>query len=122
MTADVDFGYSLCFDGDRFQLRTTDRGNGPEPSGCTGQITTDGTIARAEVFKDEEADRAVVGERRIDFHFRTFSWQHGVAFRVDGGRWVAFRLYRNGHLIATDHIFVGPDQANPPGDPFAVVY
>jgi hypothetical protein len=122
MTADVGFGYYLWFDGDRFQVRTTDRGNGPDPSIYTGRITTNGTLTRVDVFKDEEFDRALAGPRQIDFRFRTYNWQDGLAFRVEGGGWVTFRLYRNGHPIGTEHIFIGPGQVNPPTNPFAIIH
>ena len=121
MTADNGFGYYLWFDGDRFQLRTTDRGNGPDPSIYTGKITTNGTFGRVDVFKDEDSDWAVAGPHQIDFHFRTYNWQDGLASRADGGGWVRFDLYRNGHLIDAAHIFIGPGQINPPGNPFAIV-
>jgi hypothetical protein len=121
MTADDGHGYYLWFDGDRFQLRTTDRGNGPESSIYTGQITTDGTFSRVDVFKDEDTDWAIAGPHQIDFHFRTYNGQDGVAFHADGGSRVTFRLYRDGHLIGTEHIFIGPGQVNPPSNPFAIV-
>jgi hypothetical protein len=122
MTADNGYGYYLWFDGDRFQLRTTDRGNGPDPSIYTGKITTNGTFDRVDVFKDEDSDWAIAGPHQVDFHFRTYNWQDGVAFHVAGGGWVKFDLYRNGHLIASDHIFIGPGQVNPPANPFAIIY
>lgn len=33
---------------------------------------------------------------------------------------VTFRLYRDGHLVSTDHIFIGGGEMNPPGNPFRV--
>lgn len=122
MDADDGHGYYLWFDGDRFQLRTTDRGNGPGPSVYTGRITTDGVFSRVDVVRGEADDWAVAGPRQIDFHFRTYNAQDGVAFRVDGGDRVTFRLYRDGHLIRTDHIFIGAGEINPPSNPFAILH
>jgi hypothetical protein len=125
MDKNVDFGYYLWFDGDRIQLRTTDRGNGPGPSEYTGVITAHNDkggvdIRDVDLIKAENDDSAVAAGNKLDFRFRTYNQIDGVSFTAHDATRITFRLYRNGHLINTDHIFLGAGEVNPPGNPFAL--
>jgi hypothetical protein len=121
MNADKDFGYYIWFDGDRIYLRTTDRGNGPGPSDYTGKIVVHGGDVRdVRTVRLEDTDWAVASDNTLDYHFVTYNGVDGVDFDATGLGDVTFHLYRNGHLIATDHIFLGADQVNPPGNPFTL--
>lgn len=120
MDRDVDFGYYIWVDGDRVQLRTTDRGNGPGPSKYTGTITANGAIRGVSLIRQEDDDWAVAAGNALDFRFRTYSAIDGVAFTAHDATRITFRLYRDGHLVRTDHIFLGAGQINPPGNPFTL--
>lgn len=126
MDKDKDFGYYLWFDGDHFQLRTTDRGNGPGPSEYTGTITAHGgkkdkaTIGDVHLIREERDDSAIAAGNKLDFRFKTFNAIDGVAFAAKDAKSVTFRLYRDGHLVSTDHIFIGAGEVNPPGNPFTL--
>ncbi len=121
MDADKDFGYYIWFYGDRIYLRTTDRGNGPGPSVYTGKIVVHrGDIRNVNVVRQEDDDWAVASDNTLEYHFKTYNGIDGVDFTATGAEDVTFHLYRNGHLIATDHIFLGAGQVNPPGNPFTL--
>lgn len=113
------YGYSIWHEGARVHLRTTDPGG--SASIYTGTVTTDGTIRDVDLVRDEASDWAVAGAHQLDFHFRTWNAVDGVSFTVVGATWVTFRLYRNGHLISTEHIFLGAERLHPPGNPFILV-
>jgi hypothetical protein len=127
MDKDKDFGYYLWYDGDHFQLRTTDRGNGPGPSEYTGTITAhsgtadQATITDVNLLKHEQDDSAIASGNRLDFRFKTYNGIDGVSFAAKDAKSVTFRLYRDGHLVSTDHIFIGGGEMNPPGNPFRVI-
>jgi hypothetical protein len=114
------YGYYIWEDTDIVHLRTTDRGNGPDPSVYVGVITANTPIQAVSVFKGEEGDFAVAAGNRLDFHFRTYNRIDGVDFTALGATRITFRLFRDGHLIVTDHIFLGAGQVNPPGNPFTL--
>ncbi len=115
------YGYYIWFDGGRVHLRTTDPGDGA--SVYTGTITTDGTIHDVDLIQPEPGhDWAIRSEHSLDFHFRTANQVDGVSFAAAGASRLTFRLYRNGHLIRTDHIFLGAGGANPPGNPFTLIF
>jgi hypothetical protein len=121
MNADKDFGYYIWFDSDRISLRTTDRGNGPGPSVYTGRIVVHGgDIRNVNVVRQESDDWAVASDNALDYHFVTYNGIDGADFTATGAEDVTFHLYRNGHLIVTDHIFLGAGQINPPGNPFTL--
>ncbi|MGI8687524.1 MAG: hypothetical protein ACR2M3_03000 [Thermomicrobiales bacterium] len=126
MDKDKDFGYYLWYDGSHFQLRATDRGNGPGPSEYTGKITAHGSkkdkaaITDVNLIKQEQDDSAIASGNKLDFRFKTYNAIDGVSFAAQGAKSVTFRLYRDGHLVSTDHIFIGGGEMNPPGNPFKV--
>ena len=104
-------------------MRTTDRGNGPGPSEYTGVITARGdgaTITDVNLIRAEQDDSAIASGNRLDFRFKTFNSIDGVSFAAKDARDVTFRLYRDGHLVNTDHIYIGGGEFNPPGNPFRV--
>jgi hypothetical protein len=113
------YGYYVWHTGNRVHLRTTDPGD--DASIYTGTITTDGTIYDVDMVRDEADDWAVAGRHHLEFHFRTWNAVDGVSFDVAGATQVTFRLYRNGHLISTEHIFLGAERRHPPGNPFTLV-
>ncbi len=120
MNADADFGYYIWTDGNRIHLHTTDRGNGPGPSTYTGTITANGDLRDIELLRTEEGDGAVAAGNQLDFHFRTYNGTDGVAFTAHDATRITFRLFRDGQLVHTDHIYLGAGQVNPPGNPFAL--
>jgi len=125
MDRDTDFGYYLWYDGDRIHLRTTDRGNGPGPSEYTGVITARNDrggvdIRDVDLLQAENDDSAVATSDKLDFRFRTYNGVDGVAFSAHDATRVTFRLYRDGHLVNTDHIYLGGGEVNPPGNPFTL--
>jgi hypothetical protein len=120
MDRDVDFGYYIWVDGDRIQLRTTDRGNGPSPSEYTGTVTANGEMRDVNLIRQENDDWAAAAGNKLDFRFRTFNAIDGVAFTAHNATRITFRLYRDGHLVNTDHIYLGAGQINPPGNPFTL--
>ncbi len=125
MDKDKDFGYYLWYDGSHFQLRTTDRGNGPGPSEYTGVITARNEnrgvdIRDVDLLKAENDDSAVAAGDKLDFRFRTYNGVDGVAFTAHDATRITFRLYRDGHLVSTDHILLGAGEVNPPGNPFTL--
>ncbi|MDQ6833073.1 MAG: hypothetical protein M3008_06710 [Chloroflexota bacterium] len=125
MDRDSDFGYYIWFDGDRIQLRTTDRGNGPGPSEYTGVITARNDaggvdIGNVDLIKAENDDSAIAAGNKLDFRFRTYNGIDGVAFTAHDATRITFRLYRDGHLVSSDHIYLGAGEINPPGNPFAL--
>ncbi len=125
MDTDGDFGYYLWFDGDRIHLRTTGRGNAPGPSEFTGVITAHNEnggvdIRDVDLIEAENDDSAVAAGNKLDFRFRTYNGIDGVAFTAHDATRITFRLYRDGHLVSTDHIFLGAGEVNPPGNPFAL--
>ncbi len=113
------YGYSIWHEGARVHLRTTDLGG--SAGLYSGTITTDGAIRDVELVRDEVSDWAVAGTHELDFHFRTWNAVDGVSFSVVGATWVTFRLYRNGHLISTEHIYLGAERLHPPGNPFTLI-
>ncbi len=125
MDKDADFGYYIWYDGDRIHLRTTDRGNGPGPSEYTGVITVRNEnrgvdIRDVDLLKAENDDSAVAAGDKLDFRFRTYNGVDGVAFTAHDATRITFRLYRDGHLVNTDHIYLGAGEVNAPGDPFTL--
>ncbi len=120
MNADVDFGYYIWVDGDRIHLRTTDRGNGPGPSTYTGVVTANGPMRDVNLIRQEDTDWATAAGNQLDFHFRTYNAVDGVAFTAEHATRITFRLFRDGHLVRTDHIYLGAGQINPPGNPFTL--
>jgi hypothetical protein len=121
MNADTDYGYYIWSDGDRIYLRTTDRGNGPSPSVYTGRIVVhNGDVRNVNVVRQESDDWAVASDNTVDYHFVTYNGIDGLDFTATGGEDVTFHLFRNGHLIVTEHIFLGAGQINPPGNPFTL--
>lgn len=119
LTPFAPYGYYIWHDGNRVHLRTTDPGG--EASIYTGTISTDGRIHAVDVVRDEVGDWAVASRHQLDFHFRTWNAVDGVSFSVSGATWVTFRLYRNGHLITVEHIFLGAGLLHPPDNPFTLV-
>ncbi len=125
MDKDKDFGYYLWYDGSHFQLRMTDRGNGP--SEYTGTITAHGskkakaTITDVNLLKAAQDDSAIASGDKLDVRFKTYNGIDGVSFAAKDAKSVTFRLYRDGHLVSTDHIYIGGGEMNPPGNPFRVL-
>jgi len=126
LNADKDFGYYIWYDGTHFQLRTTDRGNGPSPSEYTGTITvhgahhTPGTVTDVHLLKAEADDSAVASGDKLDVRFKTYNGIDGVSFTANDAKSVTFSLYRDGHLVSADHIYLGAGQTVAPGNPFRV--
>ncbi len=125
MDKDADFGYYIWYDGDRIHVHTTDRGNGPGPSEYTGVITARNDkggvdIRDVDLLKAENDDSAVAAGDKLDFRFRTYNGVDGVAFTAHDATRITFRLYRDGHLVNTDHIYLGAGEVNAPGDPFTL--
>jgi hypothetical protein len=121
MNADTDYGYYIWFDGNRIYLRTTDRGNGPGPSDYTGRIVVhNGDVRDVKTVRLENGDWAVASGNTVDYHFVTYNGVDGLDFTAAGGEDITFHLFRNGHLIETEHIFLGAGQINPPGNPFTL--
>jgi hypothetical protein len=121
LNADTDYGYYIWFDGDHISLRTTDRGAAPGGSLYTGRITVNwGDITGVNVVDQESDDWAVASGNTLEYHFVTYNGVDGVDFTATGAEDVTFRLYRNGHLIVTDHIFLGAGEMNPPSNPFTL--
>ncbi len=120
MNATPDFGYYLWFAGDRVYLRTTDAGLGG-PAVYTGTITVHGgTLHDVHSVQLDPGDWATASGNTLAYHFVTYGAVDGVDFSATGLEQVTFSLYRNGHLAATDHIFLGAGQVNPPGNPFTL--
>jgi hypothetical protein len=113
------YGYYIWLDGHRVHLRTTDPGG--DGSLYTGAITVDGRVETLDVIRDEPGDIAVADRNTVEFRFYTFSHVDGLALAVRDTDWITFRLFRNGHLISTEHIFLGAAGAHPPGNPFVIV-
>jgi hypothetical protein len=112
-------GYYLWRDGARVHLRTTDGGG--DASEYSGRIQSNGRVHAVDVVRPEAADGVIAGRDTLWFHFRTDGHVDGVSFDVSGADWLSFRLERNGHLIATDRIFLGGAGLHPPGNPFAIL-
>src|SRR5439155_1222684 len=91
-----DFGYYIWVDGDRVQLRTTDRGNGPGPSEYTGTVTANGEMRDVNLIRQENDDWAVAAGNTLDFHFRTFNAVDGVAFTAHGATRISPRSCPSG--------------------------
>jgi hypothetical protein len=118
ITAASPFGYYIWTEGERVHLRTTDPGG--DGSLYTGVITTNGRLRDIDLVRQEDDDWAVAAGNTLDFHFKTFNGVDGMDFTArDAGR-ITFRLYRNGHLISTEHIFLGAQGVHPPGNPFTI--
>jgi hypothetical protein len=113
------FGYYVTREGNQIQVRTTD------PDGMsslyTGRITTDGVISAANLIQPESDDWYNADDHDLNFHFMTYSQVDGVNFTVQGGTEVTFWLERDGHLAATDHIFIGALRRNPISNPFVLL-
>jgi hypothetical protein len=116
---DSPYGYYIWLEGNRVHLRTTDPGG--DGSRYTGSIVVDGRIEGVEVIRDEPGDIAIAGRDTVHFRFHTFNHVDGLIFAVQDTEWITFRLERNGHLIGTQHIFLGASGAHPPGNPFVIV-
>jgi hypothetical protein len=113
------YGYYIWMDGDRVHVLTTDGGG--DPARYTGVITTDTVIRNVDVARPEDGDWAVASGDTLQFHFFTAGHVDGVHFTAPGSHRLTFRLYRNGHLIRTDHIFLGAAGFHPAGNPFSVI-
>jgi hypothetical protein len=113
------YGYYIWVKDGRVHLRTTDPGGAP--SEYSGRITTDGDINGVQLVRPEAGDRAIVSRGAIEFHFQTWNVVDGLDFGISGADRVTFRLFRNGHLINTEHIFLGAGGHHPPGNPFVVL-
>ena len=118
LTAASPYGYYIWFVGDRVHLRTTDPHG--DASVYTGTVATNGAIRHVDLLRTEDEDWAVAGGGDLDFHFRTANHVDGVSFTAAGATRLTFRLYHNGHLIRTDHIFLGAGGAQPPSNPFTL--
>ena len=112
------YGYYLWIDGNQIHLRTTDPGG--DASEYTGKITTDGQFRDVNLIQPEDTDWAVGDNHKLDFHFVTHNRVDGVSFTAAGATRVTFHLFRNGHEIRTDHIFLGGGGMHPPGNPFTL--
>lgn len=111
-------GYYLWWDDGRVHLRTTDPGG--DESVYTGRIQVDGSIRDVNLLRTEGNDVALRDDNTLEFRFVTRNAQDGVSFAaVDTSR-VTFRLERNGRLISTERIRIGPGGINPPGNPFTI--
>lgn len=115
---DSPYGYYIWLDGDRVHVFTTDGGG--DPSVYTGVITADTAIRNVDVVRAEEGDWAVASGDTLQIRFLTAGHVDGVNFTTPGAQRLTFRLYRDGRLIRTDHIFLGAGGFHPAGNPFAL--
>jgi hypothetical protein len=120
VTAARTYGYYIWLDGNRIHLRTTDPGG--SGSLYTGIITTDGEFRDVDVVRGEQGDYAIADRNMLEFRFHTANAVDGVTFAPAHAERLTFRLYRNGHLISTEHIFLGAGGIHPPGNPFTIAF
>lgn len=111
-------GFYIVVEGNRIHLRTTDPGG--ESSTYTGVIRVNGSLANVDLFQPEDPDWAAVAGNEISFHFQTRNQVDGVGFTTLDATRVTFHLFRNGHEITTQRIYLGGTGAHPPGNPFAL--
>lgn len=111
-------GYYIWWDGERVHLRTTDPGG--DGSTYTGRIQVDGRIRDVELLRTEGRDVALRDGNTLEFRFVTYNRVDGVSFAAQDTSRITFRLERNGRLIRTEHIYIGPGGVNPPGNPFTL--
>lgn len=111
-------GYYIAVEGNRIYLRTTDPGG--DSSTYTGTIAVNGRIGNVDLFQPEAPDWAVGAGDQLNFHFETRNHVDGVSFTAIETTRVVFHLYRNGHEISTQRIYLGGTGTHPPGNPFAL--
>lgn len=102
---------------DKFHLRTTDSAG---VFAYSGVLRTDGRFHDVEVVRKELVDHVQVGPdgHTIVFRFVTAEGIDGIDFNVAGGRYIEFRLSRNGSLIDPSSIHLGVNGVHPRRNPF----
>jgi len=106
-------GYYLWHDDNGLHMWVTD----PEgiDSHFTGTITTSGSIINVNLEQPENDDSyQQTGAGTITYDLHTQSGIDGLNFEIvgDAGTTLDFDLYRDGHKVATDHIFEGVSEDN----------
>ncbi|HEY7294540.1 MAG TPA: hypothetical protein VH916_05825 [Dehalococcoidia bacterium] len=112
-------GYYFWHDDSGFHLWTTD----PEgiDSHYTGTLTTDGAFSNAVLEHPENDDHFTSdGAGRLTFDLHTHSGIDGLDFSVAGASKITLDLWRDGHRIAVDNIFLGEDSVHPAHNPMEV--
>jgi hypothetical protein len=112
-------GYYVWHDEGGWHLRTTDAELVHE---YTGQLSSNGQFEDVDLARPENDDSFAVrqGGNAVDFRFRTYTGIDGLNFRLAGGDYLTFRLYRDGHLISTSHIYLGATREHPRTNPFTL--
>ena len=104
-------GYYIWHDQNGFHLVTTDR----REHKFSGVIRTDGNFIDVRSQRTEQDDffRVSRDREKLTFKFDTDGETDGLKFRVDGGRFVEFDLFVDGHRINPREIHIGDDGWSP---------
>lgn len=99
-------GYYIWHDRDGLHIWTTTRGQEHEFSGV---IRTNGKFADIHGQRIERNDfyKISSGRDRITFKFKTDGGIDGLNFNINGGKYVDFDLFVDGHRIDPKQIHIG---------------
>lgn len=100
-------------------LSTT--GPGPEHF-FRAVIHTDGEFEDIDQAGLEERDTYEVrnGGHTLVVEFVTYDGIDNIRWRVRGGEWMHFELYKDGHAIRPLHVYLGAGGNHPPGPSFRI--
>jgi hypothetical protein len=112
-------GYFIWHDEHGLHLRTTTRGQFHK---FTGVIRTNGNVFDVRGVRMERRDLYAVDHRHdvISFAFDTAGDVDGLDFRIQGGSYVNFELYVDGHRMNTNGIYVGESGKHPRNNDFTL--
>lgn len=111
---------SVWQDDNEFHLKTT---NLRFQHVFTGTINTDGRFYDIEDLNLEHGDFVRVDRERNTIHFRlTGRGVDEISFKARRGEKVEFNLYKDGHQMDTDEIFIGKNGHHPRDNKFTLRY
>lgn len=113
-------GYYIWHDENGLHMWTTTRGQEHEFSGV---IRTNGKFAATHGRRLEFGDFYRLSSDRdtLTFRFTTAGGEDGLNFKIDGGRYVEFDLFVDGHRINPKEIHIGDQGWHPSGSDFRLI-
>ena len=110
-------GYFIWHDKNGLHVWTTSRGQNHEFSGV---IRTNGKFANLSDQRFERNDFYKLSSKRdvITFKFKTDGGVDGLNFKVEGGQYVDFDLFIDGHRVNPKDIHIGDRGWSPKGSDF----
>jgi hypothetical protein len=114
-----DAGFYIWHEDDGNHLSAT--GPGPE-NHFRAVIHTDGEIEDIDQVRleDEDSYELLDGGHTLVVRFVTYAGIDNIRWRVRGGEWMHFELFKDGHPIRPLHVYLGADGHHSPGPSFRI--